>query len=90
MKHIFTVLALLLAATAATAAEPPAISLAGTWQFKLDPTSVGEAEKWYEGALPETVKLPGSLDQNNKGTPTPQHIDINDPNVESDVGWLGP
>ena len=73
MKHIFTLLALLLLASAATAAEPPpAISIAGTWQFKLDPTSVGEAEKWYNDVLPETVKLPGSLYQNAKGKPAPE------------------
>ena len=81
MKHIFTLLALLLGTTAAMAAETPAISLVGTWQFKLDPTAVGEAQKWYNEVLPETVKLPGSLDQNAKGTPAPQHIDCNDPHV---------
>ena len=77
MKHIFALLALVLGATAATAAESPTISLAGTWQFKLDPTSVGEAEKWQQDVLPETVKLPGSLYQNGKGKPTPELIDFN-------------
>ena len=79
MKHIFTFLALLLAATAAAAAELPVISLAGTWQFKLDPSSVGEAEKWYNDVLPETVNLPGSLYQNGKGKPAPERIDFNTP-----------
>ena len=78
MKHIFTLLALLLASTPAMAAP---LSLAGTWQFKLDPTSVGEAQKWYNEVLPETVKLPGTLDQNGKGTPASKSLDVNDPNV---------
>jgi hypothetical protein len=56
MKHIFTLLALLLGITAATAAEPPAISLAGTRQFKLDPASVGETEHCYEDVLPLSIQ----------------------------------
>lgn len=43
------------------------ISLAGTWRFKTDPANKGIAEKWFTATLPETVKLPGSMLENNKG-----------------------
>jgi hypothetical protein len=37
------------------------ISLAGTWRFQLDRSNVGMQEKWFERALPEKIRLPGSL-----------------------------
>ncbi|KOS05583.1 beta-glucuronidase [Flavobacterium akiainvivens] len=44
------------------------INLAGEWRFALDREDKGTREKWFEKALPnETVKLPGSLAENNKG-----------------------
>lgn len=46
---------------------PEPIILSGEWQFQTDPGDVGEAEKWFEKDLPETVKLPGSMVENGKG-----------------------
>lgn len=43
------------------------MSLAGEWKFKMDPVDKGITEKWYANSLPETVKLPGSMLENNKG-----------------------
>lgn len=43
------------------------ISLAGDWHFKMDPNDKGIAEKCYTASLPETLKLPGSMLENNKG-----------------------
>ena len=43
------------------------IGLAGTWRFALDPTGTGEAEKWFARSLGETVKLPGTIAQSQKG-----------------------
>jgi hypothetical protein len=43
------------------------VSLAGTWGFRLDPGNVGTAARWYDLNLPETVRLPGSTDENRKG-----------------------
>ncbi len=43
------------------------ISLAGDWQFKIDSLDQGVSEKWYNEKLPEIVKLPGSMAENNKG-----------------------
>jgi hypothetical protein len=44
------------------------LSLAGTWQFKLDAEGKGVAEKWFARTLEETVRLPGTTDENQKGT----------------------
>jgi hypothetical protein len=43
------------------------IDLSGTWQFALDSGGIGIQDKWFENQLNETVKLPGTLDENEKG-----------------------
>ena len=43
-------------------------SLAGTWQFQLDPKDRGRQEKWFQQELPERCRLPGSTDENGFGT----------------------
>ncbi|MCY1722475.1 hypothetical protein OU798_19150 [Prolixibacteraceae bacterium Z1-6] len=45
------------------------MDLSGTWQFSLDSLETGISEKWYTETLSETVKLPGTLDENHKGIP---------------------
>jgi hypothetical protein len=45
------------------------INLEGSWRFALDTAKVGVTEKWYSKSLPDSVKLPGTLDENNKGLP---------------------
>jgi len=45
------------------------ISLNGSWKFALDTAKTGITEKWYSHSLPDSVKLPGTLDENNKGIP---------------------
>jgi len=43
------------------------ISLAGTWQFQMDPDDKGIGEKWYLKPLNDQIHLPGSMMQNLKG-----------------------
>jgi hypothetical protein len=43
------------------------ISLAGTWQFALDPEDVGVDQEWFAQTLDDTVQLPGTTDENRKG-----------------------
>ncbi|NCB07237.1 MAG: hypothetical protein EOM73_03630, partial [Bacteroidia bacterium] len=43
------------------------IDLSGTWQFALDSAGTGITGKWFGAELDETVELPGTLDENNKG-----------------------
>jgi hypothetical protein len=43
------------------AAAGPSISLAGQWRFQLDRADAGISEQWFDRALPDKIKLPGSL-----------------------------
>ncbi len=43
------------------------IQLAGTWGFRLDADDVGVAEKWYGQTLADSVRLPGTTDENHQG-----------------------
>ena len=43
------------------------ISLAGKWNFRIDSLDQGINEKWYNEIADETVMLPGSMAENNKG-----------------------
>ena len=46
------------------------INLAGEWRFQLDPQNKGQQDKWFRDKLSDSVKLPGTLDENQKGTPS--------------------
>ena len=43
------------------------ISLAGTWELKLDPQDKGLREHWWAVPYSDKVRLPGSLTENGKG-----------------------
>jgi hypothetical protein len=54
--------------TPARDGEQVIISISGNWDFQLDPEKKGVEEKWYTKKLAETVILPGTTDENKKGT----------------------
>jgi len=43
------------------------MDLSGTWSFQLDYEKVGEQERWYVRDLEETIRLPGSTDEQGFG-----------------------
>lgn len=43
------------------------LDLAGEWRFQLDGEDKGINEKWNARALEDTIKLPGTTDENRKG-----------------------
>ena len=43
------------------------ISLAGTWQFRLDPDGVGIERQWFRETLDDAILLPGTTDEGRKG-----------------------
>jgi len=43
------------------------LPLDGTWKFRLDAKGVGVAEKWFALEFDDTVRLPGTTDENRKG-----------------------
>ncbi|NMD35948.1 MAG: hypothetical protein GYA73_08690, partial [Planctomycetes bacterium] len=55
-----------LAAPAAVAGPAP-LSLAGRWRFQLDREDAGIKDRWFERALPESITLPGALQNQGFG-----------------------
>jgi beta-galactosidase len=49
------------------ASSPATISLAGRWQFQLDPQDVGLKAKWFQRDLDDSIQLPGTTDEAKKG-----------------------
>lgn len=49
--------------------EKRSFPLGGYWQVALDEEEIGIKEGWYEKTFKETVKLPGTLDENGIGSP---------------------
>lgn len=47
-------------------------SLAGVWRFRLDPDEIGEKEAWALAALGDTIQLPGSTAERQKGPGNPE------------------
>jgi hypothetical protein len=45
------------------------IDLTGSWRFAADTGSVGVRDKWFDTTLPDTLHLPGTLDENKMGIP---------------------
>jgi len=43
------------------------IDLSGVWKFQLDSANVGIQEKWFNKQFDDSVKLPGTTDENKKG-----------------------
>lgn len=41
--------------------------LSGNWQFRADTSKIGIQERWYYQCFTDSVRLPGTLDENKKG-----------------------
>jgi hypothetical protein len=64
----FVVLLIITASCRKTYKEHTEImDLSGTWKFQLDSAKVGIQEKWFYTALNDSLKLPGTTDENKKG-----------------------
>lgn len=48
-------------------AEAKVIDLSGKWRFALDADNVGVDQEWFQKRLEDTVRLPGTTDENKKG-----------------------
>lgn len=66
-SYCLSVFCLLLAITACQKETSMTIDLSGQWDFQMDSLDVGEKDRWYTGALNETITLPGSMVENDKG-----------------------
>ena len=63
--HIFFIVAAILLLTRVSGQQN--ISLAGRWRFAIDREDKGIEQKWFEKTLTDSVHLPGSMLENNKG-----------------------
>jgi len=45
------------------------IPLDGQWRFALDPKNEGIANNWFQNHLKDQIQLPGTTDENHKGSP---------------------
>ncbi|TVP53351.1 MAG: beta-galactosidase [Mongoliibacter sp.] len=54
------------------------IDLSGEWSFEQDPMDQGITEKWFSEELKDSIRLPGSMAENNKGD-----------DVSLDYEWTG-
>jgi hypothetical protein len=41
--------------------------LDGSWRFAIDTAKAGITEKWFNRTLPDSVRLPATMDENDKG-----------------------
>ncbi len=67
-KKLSLILFVLLSYVSLPAAENT-IGLQGKWQFAIDSLDRGVGERWYARTFTETVRLPGSMTENGKGSP---------------------
>jgi hypothetical protein len=75
MKNLFWLLILLTGCTIKQGHLTQKILLSGEWHFKIDSLDKGIEEKWNTGILTETVRLPGSMAENDKG----DEVNVNTP-----------
>ncbi len=47
--------------------EPNMVDLYGQWQLKLDPSNQGIDNQWFNQAFPDTINLPGCLQEQGLG-----------------------
>ena len=43
------------------------VDLTGTWKFRLDSANVGMQQKWFNKVFDDSVRLPGTTDEKQKG-----------------------
>ena len=62
-----SILAVCLVVLSCWAGARESVALDGTWHFRMDPDNQGRTQRWHTQRLPESVELPGTMDQNQKG-----------------------
>lgn len=67
IKRTGIVFLLIIAASCTKQNVNEIIDLSGEWQFKIDPDNEGIVDKWYAESYSESVMLPGSMAENDKG-----------------------
>lgn len=68
-QGIVRLLSLFLLMTYGATAFGASLSLAGQWQFQLDPKDEGVTNQWWTGSLNDQISLPGTTAIAHKGNP---------------------
>ena len=71
--YLYALLLILFSTSGCTDHKTYEINLAGEWRFQMDSLDVGIKEKWFERSLNDTIKLPGSMVENGKGSDITVH-----------------
>ena len=66
-KTVFTYCLIILALASCQQTAKDRIDLSGQWQFAIDPEDLGQKEAWYANTLQDSIALPGSMAENDKG-----------------------
>lgn len=67
LRSVLLAVPILLLQSTIAMADETSMSLAGNWKFQLDAKDVGTKEKWFTRKLEDSVRLPGTTDENQKG-----------------------
>ncbi len=67
MKKLLILILIFTGCTSKNVEIRNSFSLSGEWKFNTDSLDQGINNKWYETLAKETVKLPGSMAENDKG-----------------------
>jgi len=68
MKQFFILLLVLSGCTNPKTYLRESLPLAGEWKFKIDSLDQGIEQQWFTSGFNETVRLPGSMAENGKGS----------------------
>ncbi|MCP4311335.1 MAG: hypothetical protein GY790_08740 [Bacteroidetes bacterium] len=67
MKGIYIIITLIISIITQNITAQYSMDLSGTWSFQLDNEKAGERERWFEKELAESIRLPGSTDEQGFG-----------------------
>ena len=73
-----TVLLALVLWSSVSAPAASELDLAGTWRFRLDREDTGLRERWFAATLPDAIRLPGSIQEQEYGD-----------DITADTLWVG-
>lgn len=62
------IVSILVICSASAFAGDNMVNLAGQWRFALDVNNAGVKDKWFDKTLDDVIQLPGTTDENRKGT----------------------
>jgi beta-galactosidase len=70
MKNLFLAVLTTLLIGSCSTSNQEIISLAGSWQIKLDPQDIGLTNGWMSKSFENSIPLPGTTDENGFGSVT--------------------